>query len=211
MKQCRPTPSASSDGRWMPAATMRTSVTMGAPSRNASTPAATAPAREDDVAHQFQVARGVDHAADDRPLVGGERVRPDLRLDDAEALGQDFIRPHHRALLPTAVAARRHDDVAEAARLGIADDDRREHIDGGLGHAADGGDLDRLARPEGVAHDADRRLGRPVRPRGFRPPGDTASRAAGFSDSAGPGRNRPPPRHAAGARSRPRESAGRSG
>jgi hypothetical protein len=43
-------------------------------------------------------------------------------------------------------------------RLRVTDDHCGEHVNGGLGHAGDSRPFNRLARPVGVPHDADRRL-----------------------------------------------------
>src|SRR5438477_1522062 len=145
----------------MPAATMRTSVTRGVPSRKALTPAATAPA----VKATSRISSKSPEAWIMRRTTGHSRgpngwgptsASMMRKLSARMSSGRVIARLLHR------VTARRHHDRTEAASLRIADVHCREHINTGSRHLPHGRNFDRLLGPEGVAHHADRGFGRAV-------------------------------------------------
>src|SRR5262245_3611575 len=137
---------------------MRTSVTSDTPSRNADTPAVTAPGVKATSCtsprspEAWIIRRTTDHSG------GGKGCAPTScsRMRTLSARISDG--PIAVALRFTQrIPARRHHHGAEAARLGIADDDGGEHVHVRFAHAADGGDRDALPGAISVAHHPDGR------------------------------------------------------
>src|SRR6516225_1447377 len=137
---------------------MRTSVTMGTPSRSARTPAAIAPgvnatSRTSPTSPEAWIMRRTTGHSTASNGCGPTSASMMRKLSARMSSGRIVAPPLDH------IPARRHHYVPEAARLRVADDDGGKHINRRLGHVFDGGDLHGLPRSVGVAHDADRHFG----------------------------------------------------